>query len=64
MVTYNLPVCTLGNRRLIDIFTESQGGIDCLFYWTTDRRGDFLNSGPLSFIGIKNLIKLNFENGV
>ena len=60
--SYSLPVSTLGNRRLIEPVEEEQGGCNCDSYWVTDRKGVFLNSGTLIYIGIKNLINLHARN--
>ena len=62
--SYRLPVSVLGNRRLIEPVMEDQGGCESEFYWTTDRNGVFINSGPVIYIGLKNLIKLNAMNQI
>ena len=56
---YNLPVSILCNRRLIEPFETDQGGISCEYYWVTDKDGVFVDSGPMIYIGIENLINLN-----
>lgn len=61
---YNLPLSIIGCRRLIEPIETEQGGTTAEYYWTTDRHGVFLNTGPIIYIGIKNLIRLNAKRGI
>ncbi len=60
---YNLPCSIISNRRMIKQFTVKQGGIPCEYYQVNDKRNMPIGIGPLSFIGVKNLVDLHSQLG-